>query len=144
MKICSFALFLSFKKTSFYSCIYFSILWKVHGLIGTARCKLQPTQRSDKGISNFSEEIYYEGKLFRKNNEIQMNRMVSTTFEEPKSLTARSLQEKMDKVPYRFLIELICLFFIIDSTVLLNVFYLVNLEIWPFYEYLNLQVLSFF
>ena len=98
----------------------------------------------DKGISNFSEEIYYEGKLFRKNNEIQMNRMVSTTFEEPKSLTARSLLEKMDKVPYRFLIELICLFFITDSTVLLNVFYLVNLEIWPFYEYLNLQVLSFF
>ena len=51
----------------------------------------------DKGISNFSEEIYYEGKLFRKNNEIQMNRMVSTTLEKPKSFTARSLQEKWTK-----------------------------------------------
>ena len=53
-------------------------------------------------------------------------------------------KKKWIKYLYRFLIELICLFFIIDSTVLLNVFYLVNLEIWPFYEYLNLQVLSFF
>ena len=47
----------------------------------------------DKGISDFSEEIYYEGKLFRKNNEIRIKRMFSIAFEKPKSLTARSLKE---------------------------------------------------
>ena len=51
----------------------------------------------NKGISNFSEEIYYEGKLFRKNNEIQIKRMFSTAFEKPKSLIARSLKEKWIK-----------------------------------------------
>ena len=56
----------------------------------------------DKGISNFSEEIYYEGKHFRKNNEIHIKRMFLTAFEKPKSLTARSLK-KMDKIPSRLL-----------------------------------------
>ena len=41
-------------------------------------------------------EIYYE--LFRKNNEIQMKRMFSTSSEKPKSVTARSLQKKICKV----------------------------------------------
>ena len=54
-------------------------------------------QSVDKGISNFSEEIYYEGKHFRKNNEIHIKRMFSTAFEKPKSLTARSLKEKWIK-----------------------------------------------
>ena len=39
---------------------------------------------------------------------------------------------------------MICLFFMINSSVLLNVFYIVNLEIWAFYEYFNLQVSSVF
>ena len=60
----------------------------------------------DKGISNFSEEIYYEGKYFRKNNEIHIKRMFSTAFEKPKPLTATSLKKKMDKVPSRLLIFL--------------------------------------
>ena len=51
----------------------------------------------DKGISNFSEVIYYEGKIFHKNNEIHIKRMFSTAFEKPKSLTAWSLKEKWVK-----------------------------------------------
>ena len=51
----------------------------------------------DKGISNFSEEIYYGGKLFCKNNEIHIKRMFSTALEKPKSLTTRSLKEKWIK-----------------------------------------------
>ena len=51
----------------------------------------------DKGISNFSEEIYYGGKRFCKNSEIHIKRMFSTAFEKPKSLTARSLKEKWKK-----------------------------------------------
>ena len=47
----------------------------------------------DKGISNFSEEIYYGGKRFCKNNDIHMKRMFSTAFEEPNSFTARSLKK---------------------------------------------------
>ena len=39
-------------------------------------------------------QIYYGRKLFRKNNEIQIEGMFSTAFEKPKSLTARSLKEK--------------------------------------------------
>ena len=39
---------------------------------------------------------------------------------------------------------MICLFFMINSSVLLNVFYIVNLEIWAFYKYFNLQVSSVF
>ena len=50
----------------------------------------------------------------------------------------------MDKLPLRLLIVLICLLFMIESIVLLNVIYRVYLEIWPFYEYFNLQVSSFF
>ena len=50
-----------------------------------------------KAFQIFLKKFYYEGKLFRKNNEIQMNRMVSTTLEKPKSFTARSLQEKWTK-----------------------------------------------
>ena len=50
----------------------------------------------NKGIPNFSEEIYGE-KLFCKNNEIHIKRMFSTAFEKPKSLTARSLKEKWIK-----------------------------------------------
>ena len=50
----------------------------------------------------------------------------------------------MDKVPERLLIELMCLFFMMNSSVLLNVFYSVDLEIWPSYECFNLQVSSFF
>ena len=96
----------------------------------------------DKGISNFSDEIYYERKLFCKNNEIQIKRMFSTAFEKPKS--ARSLKEKWIKYLKGFSIELICLFFMINSSVLLNVFYSVDLEIWPSYECFNLQVSSFF
>ena len=51
----------------------------------------------DKGISNSSEGIYYEGKHFRKNNEIHIKRMFSTAFEKAKSLTAISLKEKWIK-----------------------------------------------
>ena len=87
-----------------------------------------------KGISNFSEEIYCE--LFRKNNEIQMKRMFSTSSEKPKSLTARSLQKKICKVSYRVLIEVACFFFTIDCLLLLKIFYRVNLEIQPFYKFL--------
>ena len=36
------------------------------------------------------------------------------------------------------------LYYLMYFTVLLNVFYSVNFEIWPFYEYFNLQVSSFF
>ena len=43
----------------------------------------------------------------------------------------------MDQVPSRLLIELVWLFFMINSIVLLNVFYNVNLEIWPFTSILN-------
>ena len=50
----------------------------------------------------------------------------------------------MDKIPERLLIDLICLFFMIDIILLLKVFDGVNLEILPFYEYFNLQVSSFF
>ena len=39
---------------------------------------------------------------------------------------------------------MICLFLMINSSVLLNVFYIVNLEIWAFSEYFNLQVSSVF
>ena len=81
----------------------------------------------DKGISNFSEEIYYEGKHFRKNNEIHIKRMFSTAFEKPKSLTARSLKKRWIKYLQGFEF-----FFMINSIVLLNVFYSVNLEKWPF------------
>ena len=49
-----------------------------------------------KTISILSEEINYEWKLFCKNNEIQMKRML-TSFKKPKSLKAWSLQEKWIK-----------------------------------------------
>ena len=39
---------------------------------------------------------------------------------------------------------MICLFFMINNSVLLNVFYIANIEIWAFYEYFNLQVSSVF
>ena len=51
----------------------------------------------DKGILNFSEEIYYGGERFCKNNEIHIKKMFSTAFEKPKSLTVRSLKEKWIK-----------------------------------------------
>ena len=51
----------------------------------------------DKGISNLSEEIYYEGKHFRKNSKIHIKRMFPTAFEITKSLRARSLKEKWTK-----------------------------------------------
>ena len=51
----------------------------------------------DKDISNFSKEVYYEGKPFRINNEIHIKRMFSTASGKPKSLRARSLKEKWMK-----------------------------------------------
>ena len=68
----------------------------------------------DQDFSKFSEEIYYEEKPFHKNKEIQIKRMFSTSFQKPKSVDL--------------------LFSMINSTLLLNVFYRFNLEIWPFYE----------
>ena len=36
----------------------------------------------DKGISNFPEEIYFEGKRFRKKNGIQIKRMFSISLKD--------------------------------------------------------------
>ena len=74
----------------------------------------------DQDFSKFSEEIYYEEKPFHKNKEIQIKRIFSTSFQKPKSVTVRSWQEKLSWFAF---------FSMINSTLLINVFYSFNLEI---------------